>query len=190
MKKILLMTREKNSSLSQITPKIKGGAVGVLPTDTIYGFVGSALDPEVHARICQLKKRRENQKFPVLIASWEQLNDLGVTLTSEQKNILKTIWAGPITAILDAPRAPSHLMAKDKTIAMRWPDKPELLELIAKAGPIVATSANITGEPFINSLQAIKERFPGLDFYAEGETNEKPSRIARIFSDGSTKRLR
>ena len=46
---------------------LKNGGVGVLPTDTLYGLVGSALRPEVVERIIELKNRPEDKKFIVLI---------------------------------------------------------------------------------------------------------------------------
>lgn len=36
---------------------LKRGKIGVIPTDTIYGIVGSALNPKTVEKIYQLRKR-------------------------------------------------------------------------------------------------------------------------------------
>ena len=40
-----------------ISETLNDGGVGVLPTDTLYGLVGSALIPETVERIYELKRR-------------------------------------------------------------------------------------------------------------------------------------
>jgi L-threonylcarbamoyladenylate synthase len=170
--------------------QIKNGAVGILPTDTIYGICGKAMDKEVYGRIVRLKKRESGKKFVILVSSWEHLAELGIVLSDLQKSKLSDFWPGQVTAVLDASGAPDYLASPDKTIAVRWPDKPALEALVEETGPIIATSVNEYGKPFLNSLEQIKDRFLGLDFYLVGEVAEKPSRIIRIFRDGTTKQLR
>ena len=48
-----------------IVTTLRNGGVGVVPTDTIYGIVGSALNPKTVARIYKL--RRRNPKKPMII---------------------------------------------------------------------------------------------------------------------------
>jgi L-threonylcarbamoyladenylate synthase len=170
--------------------QIRNGAVGILPTDTIYGICGKASDKEVYQRIIQLKKRDGGKKFVILASSWKQLAELGIVLSDRQKSKLADLWPGPVTVVLDAPGALSHLVSPDKTVAVRWPAKPELEALVEETGPIIATSVNEHGKPFLNSPERIKDRFPDLGFYLAGEVADEPSRIIRIYRDGSTERLR
>lgn len=46
-----------------------------MPTDTIYGVVGSALNPETVERIYKIKKRNPQKPFIVLLANREQGSD-------------------------------------------------------------------------------------------------------------------
>ncbi len=57
--------------------EIKRGAVGVLPTDTVYGLAASALNPEATKKLYTLKNR-ERKPGTVIAASYEQLIRLGV----------------------------------------------------------------------------------------------------------------
>lgn len=51
------------SNMNTIRAKkiLQSGGGGVMPTDTLYGFVGSALRPETVERIYQLRKRNSRK---------------------------------------------------------------------------------------------------------------------------------
>ncbi len=49
----------------EIEKILKSGGIGVIPTDTIYGLVGSALNKKAVRRIYQLRQR--NPKKPLII---------------------------------------------------------------------------------------------------------------------------
>ena len=70
---------------SEIVNLLKEGKVGVMPTDTIYGLVGSALNPQTVEEIYLLRKRATDKPFIVLISSINDLGKFGVFLTKEQK---------------------------------------------------------------------------------------------------------
>ena len=61
---------------------LKDGGVGVIPTDTIYGLVGSALDERVVERIYALKDRSSKKPLIVLIAGEFELARFGVELNA------------------------------------------------------------------------------------------------------------
>lgn len=174
----------------EIIAKIRSGGVGILPTDTIYGISGDALNRGTYEKILALKKRDAFNKFVILVSGWRHLDRLGVKLSSAQRSKLSGLWPGPVTAVLDAPNAPAHLSASDGTIAVRWPNKEDLASLISQTGPIIATSVNAAGKPPVNTLGEIKKQFKNLDFYLSGEVGDEPSEIIRIFKDGSTKQFR
>lgn len=77
---------------SEIAQQIKNGAVGILPTDTIYGICGGASNIKAYERISWLKKRNAGKKFVILVSSWEQLADLGIVLSDSQKSRLSDLW--------------------------------------------------------------------------------------------------
>ena len=47
---------------------LKNGGVGIMPTDTLYGLVGSAYSKKAVNRIYKLKKRKKSKKLIVLIS--------------------------------------------------------------------------------------------------------------------------
>ncbi|MEK7522400.1 MAG: Sua5/YciO/YrdC/YwlC family protein [Patescibacteria group bacterium] len=55
-----------NLKLAEI---LKNGGIGVIPTDTIYGIVGSALNKKTVERIYKLRRRNLKKPMIVLIGS-------------------------------------------------------------------------------------------------------------------------
>ena len=66
---------------------LKDGGVGVIPTDTIYGVVGSALKPETVKRIAKIKNRSDGKGFIVLINSVKDLEIIFNIKLSEKVNL-------------------------------------------------------------------------------------------------------
>ncbi len=137
--------------------------IAVLPTDTIYGICGSALDKRVVERIYKLRKRNLKKPMIVLIGSFADLGLFGIELDTVRKKILKTVWPGPFSVALPLPRVAlkefAYLHRGTKSIAFRLPKKPDLITLLKKTGPIVAPSANIEGEPVALTIEEAQNYF-------------------------------
>lgn len=151
----------------QIALDLMNGKIGVLPTDTIYGLLGSALKSSVVQRIYRVRRRPDNKPMIVLISSWQQIKELGVVLTPAQKKIMTKHWPGPISFIVSCPLAnKKYLHRGGKTVCLRWPANPELLTILRKSGPLVAPSANLAGqEPALSCQQAELYFGKKIDFY-------------------------
>lgn len=168
----------------QIIDTIKSGGVGVMPTDTIYGIVASAANAEAVKRIHYIKNRSEDKRLIVLIGNRGQLPSLGVIPNSKEIQALNEFWPGPVSIILSTDGSLPHLHAEDATLGARLPAETWLRQFINQTGPIVATSANISGEPTPNNIEVIKQQLPGLDFYVEGPVHSEPSRLGKIDENG------
>ncbi len=177
--------------MEEIARILRQGGVGVLATDTLYGVVGRALDERVVERIYELKSRRPEKPFIILIADFAGLEHFGIKLTEEEKRRLGEFWPGPVSVILPcADDRFAYLHRGTKSLAFRLPDKPELRELLRETGPLVAPSANPEGQPPATSIEEAKRYFAdGVDFYLQGETGTRPSRLIRLL-DGDIEILR
>lgn len=60
---------------------LKEGGVAVMPTDTIYGIVGQALNKDTVLRIYNLKKRAPEKPCIILIGDIEQLKLFSINLS-------------------------------------------------------------------------------------------------------------
>ena len=150
----------------------------VYPTDTIYGIGCNALSKEAVQRIRKIKKR-ESSPFSVIAPSKEWIVK-NCSLNENAKEWLKKL-PGPYTLVL---KTKEECVAKNvapglKTLGIRIPD--HWFSDFAKEMniPIISTSANVSGNDFMTSLEDLDEDIKGkVDFIVyEGVKEGKPSRI-------------
>ena len=165
---------------------LKEGGVVVMPTDTIYGIVGKALDESTVLRIYDIKKRAPEKPCIILIGNIKELGKFSINLSEEQKNIIKN-FSTPTSIILDCPEEKfSYLHRGTKTLAFRLPILGELRDLLLKTGPLVAPSANPEGLSPAKNINEAKNYFgDSVDLYIDGgEIISKPSKIIKFNPDG------
>jgi L-threonylcarbamoyladenylate synthase len=116
---------------------LRDGEVVAFPTDTVYGVGVAASRPERLNALFELKARPPERRIPMLVADLGQVG--GQWRPDERAKLLADrFWPGALTLVL---------AGEVETQAFRAPDHPVALELIRAAGPILATSANRSGEP-------------------------------------------
>ncbi len=170
-------------SNSAITEQINNGAVGVLPTDTIYGLVCSARLPVAVQRLYGLKSR-EDKPGTVITASIDQLVELGIP-----RRYLKAVeqyWPNPITIVIPVGTLHPEIHLGKGSIAVRIPKDDDLIELINMTGPLLTTSANHPGKPPAVNIEQARAYFDDtVDFYVDGGdfSNHKASTIIRVVDD-------
>lgn len=172
----------------QISKLLKAGKIGVMPTDTIYGIVGSALNPGVVEDIYRLRNRNRNKPFIILISSLDDLKKFGIKITAVQRDFLKKVWPNPVSVILPCPEEKfAYLHRGKKSLAFRIPGDKILERILGKAGPLVAPSANTEKERPAETIAQAKKYFGERpSFYADaGRLKSKHSTIVRLFEDGA-----
>lgn len=165
---------------------IQDGGIGVLPTDTLYGLVGSAFNVDVIDRIYDLKERNPDKPLIVLISDIAQLEQFGVVTSDELRERLGAYWPGPYSVILPTIDDQfEYLHRGTSNIAFRLPDDEMLRDVIAQTGPIVAPSANVEGMPPAGNIEEARSYFgTDIDFYVEGEElRGNPSTIITFDGD-------
>jgi L-threonylcarbamoyladenylate synthase len=179
------------SDIRKAIKLIKMGKVGVMPTDTIYGIVTSIYFDKSVERIYGIKGRDNAKPFVVLIGSISDLKSLDIEPNSFQMQTVSDIWPGQISAVLPcSSNNLEYLHRGYKSLAVRMPKPEWLREIINETGPIIATSANISGKRPLENISEIRRQMPGLDFYFEGSVGDKPSKLIAIDEDGNVTELR
>lgn len=168
----------------ELITAIKNGAVGVMPSDTIYGIFGTVFNQAVSDRIHGIKGRDDSKRFIILIGNRGQLPSLGISLSEKQLSALNEVWPGPVSVVLDCDDSLEHIHKGYSDIAVRLPADTNLRRFLNETGPVIATSANLSSQPTPSDINQIKQQLPGLDFYIEGPVSEAPSRLARLEKNG------
>jgi tRNA threonylcarbamoyl adenosine modification protein (Sua5/YciO/YrdC/YwlC family) len=164
----------------QLASLYAGGAVGVIPTDTIYGLSASAHIPEAVDRLYALKQR-EQKPGTVIAASVEQLRELG--LAPEDLNALQHLWPNPLSIELPTPEKLRYLSQGTGHCAFRVVADPEVRALLELTGPLVTSSANHPGKPAANNIAEALVYFSNkVDLYVDGgeRIGRPPSTVARL----------
>lgn len=177
---------------SNIISLIKDGKVGVIPTDTIYGIVGSALKPDTVGKIYRLRKRTTDKPMIILISSLNDLNHFNIKLSDQQKKFLQKVWPNPLSVVLPVTDEKwKYLHRGTKSLAFRIPKDEWLLELLKQTGPLVAPSANFEGEKPSENIDEARGYFNDkVDFYIDGgQITARPSTLIQL-TDKSVKILR
>jgi L-threonylcarbamoyladenylate synthase len=171
---------------------LQRNGIVVMPTDTLYGIVGSALNKDAVERIYNLKKRNPEKPCIILIEDINELEKFSVTLSEEQKNIVKN-FSIPTSFILNClDDSLSYLHRGTKTLAFRIPSPKALRNLLLKVGPLIAPSANPEGLPPAQNIPEAQKYFgDSVDLYVDGgEINDKHSKLIKLHKDGSITILR
>ncbi|MGW6417480.1 L-threonylcarbamoyladenylate synthase [Streptomyces sp. NPDC055055] len=136
------------SGIEAAVASLRQGRLVVLPTDTVYGVGADAFDPKAVARLLAAKGRGRHKPSPVLVGSKGALADLVTDLTPAAERLIDAYWPGGLTLVLrHRPSLDWDLGETGGTVAVRMPDHPLALALLAAAGPLAVSSANLTEQP-------------------------------------------
>jgi L-threonylcarbamoyladenylate synthase len=103
-------------------------------------------------RLYTIKERSNQKAIPVLIGLAEQLTQLTPEVPEFAGKLIDVFWPGALTLVVPArPELPDNLSLA-ATVGVRMPNLDLLCQLIARTGPLAATSANLSGMP--NSITA------------------------------------
>lgn len=131
------------AAVAAVAEAVARHAVVAVPTETFYGLAVSPHDAVAVGRVLDAKGRPADKALPVVGADLEQLETL-VTFPSVARQVLTGVWPAPLTAVLPL-KVP--LACGGDTLAVRVPAHRLLRTLLARLGPLTATSANRSGAP-------------------------------------------
>ncbi|HQA64083.1 MAG TPA: L-threonylcarbamoyladenylate synthase, partial [bacterium] len=176
----------KNIFSQNIVDILQSGGIGVLPTDTIYGLVGQALNPQTVERIYQVRRRQPDKPFIVLIGDMADFDLFNIKLSNYQKEFCQRYWPGAVSIVLSCPDDKlNYLHRNTDSLAFRLPDDEQLRDLIRRSGPLVAPSANIEGQSPAVDIDRAKNYFGQyVDFYIDaGPLEASASTLVSLLSN-------
>ncbi len=164
----------------QLVDDIKN-SVFVYPTDTIYGIGCDATNEKLVERVRQAKKSFD-QPFSIIIPNKNMIYEHCVTDDKTRE------WAdklpGPYTLIFNVKKKffGDNVNPKDNTIGIRIPNHWFYHYVKKMKVPIVTTSANITGQDFMTSLEDLDDEMKKKVDYViyDGPINGRPSTTVNL----------
>ena len=173
---------------------LREGGLAAVPTETVYGLAGNALDEEAVRRIYEVKGRPEVKPLSLMVPDLETAERWCVSVPRAARTLAERFWPGPLTIVLNAaPEVPPLTLAGGHTAGLRCPDHPLTLELLRLTQlPLAAPSANPSGAPSPKSAAEVLAYFDGkIDAVVDGgmcsvgrestiiDLSEAPYRILR-----------
>ncbi len=160
---------------------LKKGGIVVYPTETCYGIGCDATNEEAVERVYKAKKRSKEKKLTCIVDSLETAEKY-CHLSEIEKEICNKFMPGPLTIVAEKKDSLPDLVNKD--FAFRVSSENYCQKLSEKLGkPLIATSANISGNSSSYSTDDISEKLlEKVDFVLDGGELErkKPSTIITI----------
>lgn len=171
-------------SSPRLIKMINAGAVGVIPSDTVYGLVAKASKRTAIERMYRAKER-PSQPGTTIGASIRQFEALGFPY--EPLATANKYWPASLSVVVNATNVHKYLKADRDSLPLRIPDSPLLLKLLEQTGPLMTTSANHSGEPTATNIRQAMAYFgDSVDFYVDaGDLGARPpSTIIGFDEDG------
>ncbi len=126
---------------------LEAGELVGIPTETVYGLAGNALNVKAVAAIFKVKNRPRFDPLIVHVASLDRARYLVQSVPEKATTLANLFWPGPLTLVLTKKEiVPDLVTAGMDTVGIRSPDHPLTRELLQQLDfPLAAPSANPFG---------------------------------------------
>ena len=158
---------------------LKRGLPIIFPTDTLPA-IGCL--PKFSNIIYEFKKRDRDKPLILMGAEHKQLIDyVHESAKEDYENIASKYWPGALTMVIPASEKQTTILtSNDLTLGLRIPNSYMAQSLMRETGPLLTSSANISGFKGSTTVEGIARDFPALKILGPipwGERSGKASTI-------------
>lgn len=140
-------------AIERAAAHVRRGDVIAIPTDALYMLVADPLNLNAVGRVFTAKGREIHRSLPLLISGTFMAEDLAKELSTRFHLLARHFWPGPLTIIIPASaKVPLKVTGNTGRLAVRQSRSSvaqALLDWLDQ--PLIATSANISGQPTCRS---------------------------------------
>jgi L-threonylcarbamoyladenylate synthase len=138
---------EIGTDIEKAKALLEGGELVAIPTETVYGLAGNALDNSSVTRIFEVKGRPQFDPLIVHVPSFVAAAQYAENDVPLAKKLANQFWPGPLTLLLRKKTVIGDLVTSGlETVGLRCPDNAltgSLLKMLSF--PLAAPSANPFG---------------------------------------------
>jgi L-threonylcarbamoyladenylate synthase len=141
------------SAMQKAAAVIRRGRVVAIPTDALYTLVADPFNLHAVGLVFRAKGRAIHRSLPLLVGDVLMAEELAKELTTRFHLLARMFWPGPLTIIVPASaKVPMKVTGNTGRVALRQSRSRVAAALIEELQqPLIATSANISGQPTCHS---------------------------------------
>ena len=171
---------------------LESGLPIIFPTDTLPA-IGCL--PKFSNVIYEFKKRDRDKPLILMGSEHEQLIDyVHESAKKDYENIASKYWPGALTMVIPASeRKTKILTSNDLTLGLRIPNSYMAQSLMKETGPLLTSSANISGFKGSTTVEGIALEFPSVKILGPipwGKSSGKASTIIFWKTNGDWRLIR
>ncbi|CAN5612649.1 L-threonylcarbamoyladenylate synthase [soil metagenome] len=142
---------------------LDNGELIAIPTETVYGLAGNALNDTTVMNIFRVKERPAFDPLIVHVADADEVMHYVVDIPLRAQQLMEAFWPGPLTIVLKKKSIIPDLVTSGlDTVGMRMPSHPLTLELLNHLKfPLAAPSANPFGYISPTSAKHVMDQLSG-----------------------------
>lgn len=145
--------------LARAAELLRQGLLVAYPTETFYGLGALPNDTAAIDRVFNAKGRPEKMALPLIVGDQESVNLCAREFPEGARRLAAAFWPGPLTLVLPAADdLPPRLLGGGFSVGLRISPHPVASGLArAVGGPIIATSANLSGQTAPSTAAEVDE---------------------------------
>ncbi len=137
--------------IAYVAQELKKGRIAILPTSTIYGISCIYNNKKTLEKVYDIKGRVKSEPFIILVSEISSVYGLVQSINSTARALIDKYWTScnpvPLTLLFERKRSlDRYITSGSDRIAIRMDPLKIIKLIIDKTGPIISTSATISGE--------------------------------------------
>lgn len=179
-------------SLKEAMAILRSGGVVAHPADTCFGLAGDLMNPETFQKIQAIKGRDADKPMSIMlpVIQKDRLEDY-VVMSEFAMMVADRLMPGPVTLLLPkGPKIPDFYFPGHQLIGVRIPMHELTQDLLTYFnGPLITTSANLSGEPLCFYHAEVIDYFddqptqPDLVIEGQCDEHQKASTVLKVLKD-------
>ena len=160
---------------------LKSGLPIIFPTDTLPAI---ACLPKFSKSIYEYKKRDRNKPLILMGSGYKELIDyVHESAKNDFENIASKYWPGALTMVIPSSEKQNVILtSKDLTLGLRIPNSCMAQSLLRETGPLLTSSANISGLRGAITAEGIALDFPSVEILGPVPWEKSSGKASTIIS--------
>ena len=162
---------DPRDSVHRTVEALARGHVVAIPTETVYGLAADALNPAAVQQLIEIKGRSASMPFAIAVRGEQAIEDFICHWSALSRRLARRCMPGPITLVLPCgnpmsiasrlpPQTREMVVGESGCIGFRVVSHPVICQLHEfLRGPLVLTSANLTGQTAATLGQEVVSQF-------------------------------